>query len=154
MDFRHDGFDVWVFRRRAGTVEYLLLRASQEKADRWFGGGVFWQIPSDFVGDDSVVDAISRELARFGLTARAVWAAEHAYTIFNRRYQSIVHLAVFAAEVEAERVELGWEHDEARWVPAAHAAELVSFRGLVEGLTWVRRMVTEAPVPLAELRLL
>lgn len=154
MDFRHDGFDVWVFRRRAGAVEYLLLRASQEKADRWFGGGTFWQVPSDFTGDGSVLDAIGKELARFGLSARAVWAAEHAYTIFNRRYQSIVHLAVFAAEVEAAEVELGWEHAEARWLPAAEAAHLVTFRGLVEGLTWVRRMVTEAPVPLPELRLL
>jgi hypothetical protein len=28
--------------------------------------------------------AVDRELAPYGLTARAVWAAEHTYTIYNR----------------------------------------------------------------------
>ncbi len=44
MNFRHDGYDVWVFRRAATGIEYLLLRASKEKASRWLGGGQFWQI--------------------------------------------------------------------------------------------------------------
>jgi len=39
-------FDLWVSRRRSTEVEYLLVRTSQLKADRYFNGGCFWQIPS------------------------------------------------------------------------------------------------------------
>ncbi len=156
MKLRADGFDVWVFRRKAGAAQYLLLRASQEKADRWFGGGQFWQVPSDFVGEQSVVEAIRGELERFGLEAQTIWAAEHCYTIYNRRYEDIVHLAVFAAEVgsSAEDPTLGTEHSEFAWLDARETSQRVVFRGLKDGLRWVREYVTEAETPPAELRLL
>ena len=44
-------FDVWVFRRRGAEAEFLLLHTSVEKATRYFNGGRFWQIPSNFVND-------------------------------------------------------------------------------------------------------
>ena len=37
LAFTADYFDLWVFRRTGDGVEYLLLHASQEKADRFFG---------------------------------------------------------------------------------------------------------------------
>ena len=43
-------FDVWVFRRRAEGVEFLLLYTSLQKATRYFNGGQFWQIPSNLLG--------------------------------------------------------------------------------------------------------
>ena len=49
MQQRIGVFDVWVYRRDADAVRYLLMHTSQEKADRWFNGGRFWQIPSDCV---------------------------------------------------------------------------------------------------------
>ena len=58
LDFDSSYFDPWVFRRSGGRAEYLLLHVSQEKADRFFGGGRFWQIPTGAVGDaESVADA-------------------------------------------------------------------------------------------------
>ncbi|MBA3500885.1 MAG: hypothetical protein M4D80_23430 [Myxococcota bacterium] len=154
MKLRADGFDVWVFRRRDRDLEYLLLRASAAKARRWFGGAQFWQVPSDFTGDDSVEDAIGRELARFGLTPFAIWAAEHAYTFYNRRYRDVVHISVFAAEVAADQqVTLDDGHDEHAWLCAAAAQTRVGFRGLRDGLAAVVEYVTERDPPLAELRL-
>src|SRR6185503_3266698 len=95
-------FDIWAFRRSAAGVEYLLLHTSQEKADRYFNGGRFWQIPSDLTGEnESVVQAVSRLLDQFSLTARAIWAAEHVYTIYNRRFDCMQMIAVYAAEVSA-----------------------------------------------------
>jgi len=80
-------YDLWVVRRRSHGAEFLVLRTSQTKADRHFNGGRFWQIPSGFFQNgESVPAAVDRELAPYGLTARAVWAAEHAYTIYNRRF--------------------------------------------------------------------
>ena len=56
-------FDVWVFRRTPAKVEYLLLHTSQYKADRYFTGGRFWQIPSGFMRDsERVVPAVLRLL--------------------------------------------------------------------------------------------
>lgn len=45
MQIRSDAFDLWVFRRDADAVRYLVLQTSQEKADRWLNGGRFWRIP-------------------------------------------------------------------------------------------------------------
>ena len=68
LAFTADYFDLWVFRRTADAVEYLLVHTSQEKADRFFGGGRFWQIPTDAVrADEHVADACRRLLKTSGV---------------------------------------------------------------------------------------
>lgn len=80
MNFNPYVFDLWVFRRGTAGVEYLLLHTSPAKADRHFVGGRYWQVPCDVFGaGETAVAAIDRLLARFGVQARAIWAAEHAY---------------------------------------------------------------------------
>ena len=155
MRYRTDAFDVWVYRKDEDAVRYLLLRTSQEKADRWFNGGRFWQIPSDFSAEDETLQVASQRcLAEFGITARSLWAVEHTYTIFNRRYQEIQLILVLAAEVEDNaQVRLSWAHSEYRWCTATECEGLLGFRGLIEGLHWTRRFVTEARTLLPELRL-
>ena len=150
-------YDIWVFRRAAAGVEFLLLHTSQEKADRYFGGGRFWQIPSGMFEDDApVADAFDRHLAAFGLTASAVWAAEHTYTIYNRRFHEIQIITVFAVEVAAgERgVTLDpAEHSEYEWVSYDVALERVLYRGLKDGLRSVHEYITGAERPAPELLL-
>jgi hypothetical protein len=110
MELRTDVIDVWVFRRGPDGVRYLLLHTSQEKADRWFGGGRFWQIPGAF--------------------------------------------PVFAAEVgHTGEMRLGWEHSEATWCTSDECRQRLTFRGLLEGLDWVRRYITENEAPRPEFRL-
>lgn len=150
-------YDIWVFRRRAEGVQYLLLRTSQEKADRHFSGGRFWQVPSGvFRSDESVGEAFDRELAPYGLAARAIWAAEHAYTIYNRRFHEVQIITVFAVETDpsAQTVVLDpVEHSEYDWLPYEAALERVHYRGLKNGLKSVADYVTATPTPAAELRL-
>jgi hypothetical protein len=157
MELRTDAIDLWVFcRDEAGVVRYLLLRTSQEKADRWFGGGRFWQIPGAFLADgESVVAAASRCLTEHGLIAAGIWAVEHVYPIYNRRLEGLVLIPVFAADVtpQTDRVVLSWEHSEFRWCTAEECLERLSFRGLIEGLEWTRKYVTENAAPRPELRL-
>lgn len=155
MQYRTNAFDVWTFQRDRDAVRYLLLHTSQEKADRWFSGGRFWQIPTEFFGDDeSVVDASCRCLADLGIAIRSLWSAEHAYTIYNRRREEVALVLVLAAEAQnAHPVKLSWEHSECRRATAAECEELLTFRGLLEGLHWTRRYVTEAPASYPELRL-
>lgn len=155
MRYRTDAFDVWIYRRDEDAVRYLLLHTSQEKAERWFNGGRFWQIPSEFINEqEALQDAARRCLSEFGLLAESLWAVEHTYTIYNRRYQELQLILVLAAEVKGiPDVRLSWEHSECRWCTAAECESLLCFRGLIEGLNWTRRYVSEAKTELPELRL-
>ncbi len=155
MELATNVFDVWVFRRTDRGIEYLLLHASQEKADRYFNGGRFWQIPSDFVRDgESVVAAVGRLLERFGLRPSVIWAAEHVYTIYNRRFDCMQIIGVYAAEVDADAVRLDpVEHAESRWCSFDEALSLVHFRGLKDGLRSTREYITGVEHPARELQL-
>ena len=83
-------FDVWVYRRDSDAVRYLILRTSVEKAEKWFNGGRFWQIPSNLLADgDTLVPAVRRCLDSYGIDAAAIWAVEHTYTTYNRRFDEL-----------------------------------------------------------------
>ena len=146
-------FDVWAFRRHALGIRYLLLRTSQLKADRHFNGGRFWQIPSGFVGDDKAVeDAIQRVIGLNGLTASAIWAGEHAYIIYMRRFGEMQTIAVFAVEVQDGSVLVdSEEHSEYGWFSLEECLERVHYRGLKEGLASVHEYVTGTESPAREL---
>ena len=146
-------FDVWAFQRRADGVVFLLLHTSVEKAARHFNGGRFWQIPSDFVKEDeSVVDAVGRVLDRHGLRPKSVWAGEHAYLIYNRRFAEMQAIAVYAAEVDDSEVRLEpSEHAEYAWLPFDVCLERVHYRGLKDGLRSVHEYVTGVTEPAREL---
>ena len=156
MDLEPNVFDVWVFRRTRAGVEYLLLHTSQYKADRYFNGGRFWQIPSGSItATEPVVQAIERRLAGFGLTASGIWAAEHAYIVYNRRFEAMQIIGVYAAEVQRTSLRLDpLEHAEARWCDYEQAYELVNYKGLRDGLRSTFDYVTGVTRPVPELRLL
>ena len=155
MELSVNVFDIWVFRRTDQGIQYLLLYTSEAKADRYFNGGRFWQIPSGFIEDDEdIVSAIERQLKEFGLCAGSVWAAEHAYTIYNRRFNSMQMIGVYAAETEQESVQLDPdEHSESGWYSFDDCLERVHFRGLKDGLRSVRDYVTGTAEPARELQL-
>ena len=146
-------FDVWVFRRRGAEAEFLLLYTSVEKAERYFNGGRFWQIPSNFVNDgESITDAINRVLDRFGLRAKAIWAGEHAYIIYNRRFAEMQAIGVYAAEVADDVVDLDpAEHSEFAWLSREECLERVHYRGLKDGLRSVHEYITGVAEPAKEL---
>lgn len=146
-------FDVWVFRRSARGVEFLLLYTSIEKAERYFNGGRFWQIPSNAIGEDeSVVSAVRRLLGGFGLEPTGIWAGEHAYLIYNRRFEEMQAIAVYAAEVSADDVRLNpAEHAECAWLPYEPCLERVHYRGLKDGLRSVHEYITGVAEPAREL---
>jgi hypothetical protein len=160
--------ELWVFSRTADGPRYLVLEASQEKADAFFGGHRFWQIPGTSMRDDgeATVDMLRRGLAEYGLEAAALWAVEHVSTIFNRRFDAIQMIPAFAAEVaglpepkptmsegsslaSSIRVEYG----SYEWADAQRVEQVLTFRTLLEGFTQLRRYITECPAPRGEFRL-
>jgi ADP-ribose pyrophosphatase YjhB (NUDIX family) len=137
-------FDAWVFRRSTTGVEYLLLRTSQLKAERYFNGGGFWQVPSGvFQAEETVPTALDRVLSAYGMHAHGIWAAEHAYTIYNRRFHEIQIISVYAAEVSGADPRLNAEeHSACGWFSYEAALTAVHYRGLKDGLRSVREYVT------------
>ena len=148
-------FDVWAFQRQGRETHFLLLYTSEEKARRYFGGGRFWQIPSGVVEDgEAVTGAIARTLNQFVLTPTAMWAGEHAYIIYNRRFAEMQVIGVYAAEVTDAEVRLDpSEHSESAWLPYAACLDRVHYRGLKDGLRSVQEYVTGPASPAKELRL-
>jgi ADP-ribose pyrophosphatase YjhB (NUDIX family) len=156
VQFNPAVYDLWVFRRRPHGVEFLVLLTSQTKADRHFNGGRFWQIPSGvFQNGEAVPAAVDRELAPYGLTARAVWAAEHTYTIYNRRFHEIQIISVFAVETDSSApVRLNpQQHSEYEWLPYEAALARVYYRGLKDGLRSKHDYIAGVDNPAPELRL-
>lgn len=153
MHFAANVFDIWAFQRRAEGTVYLLLHTSAEKAARYFNGGRFWQIPSGCVSEDeTITDAIRRELGVYGLTATTVWAAEHAYIIYNRRFAEMQAIGVYAAEVADADAQLNSaEHSEYGWFPYEECLERVHYRGLKDGIRSVHEYVTGVNAPAREL---
>lgn len=149
-------FDAWVFRKTDRRVEYLLLYTSQQKADRYFNGGRFWQIPSNAIEDgENVTAAVARLLGGFGLVPSSIWAAEHTYAIYNRRFDCMQLIGVYAAEAGGDNVRLEpEEHAEYRWCSFEQALALVHYRGLKDGLRSTREYITGVQSPARELKLL
>lgn len=146
-------FDVWVFSRTASGTHYLLLYTSIEKANRHFNGGRFWQIPSGVIMEgETITQAIVRELARYGLPASAIWAGEHAYVIYNRRFDEMQMIGVYAAEVAEAPVTLEpSEHSEFAWLPVEECMQRIHYRGLKDGLRSVVEYITGVNDPAREL---
>lgn len=156
MNLTSNVIDVWTFRRTDSGPRFLLLYTAEEKARRYFNDGRFWQIPSDSVNDgEKVTDAVRRELSRFALTATSIWAGEHAYIIYNRRFDEMQIISVYAAEVAetAARIDPS-EHSEYDWLPYEACLDRVHFRGLKDGLRSVHEYITSVPEPAKELCLL
>jgi 8-oxo-dGTP pyrophosphatase MutT (NUDIX family) len=153
MDLNHRVFDVWAFRRGASGVEYLLFQTSELKAERHFNGGRFWQIPSGVFRDgETVPTALDRELSGYALHARSIWAGEHAYTIYNRRFHEIQIISVYAAELSDGDPHLNpEEHSLFRWFPYEAALAAVHYRGLKDGLRSVHEYVAGPTPPAPEL---
>jgi hypothetical protein len=153
MQLAANVFDTWAFRRTPEGVRFLLLHTSVEKAERFFNGGRFWQIPSNTVKDgEHVTDAIARNLRAFGLKPQNIWAAEHAYAIYNPRFNEMQLIGVYAAEVFESVVRLNAaEHAEYQWLPLEECLQRVHYRGLKDGLRSVQEYVTGVAAPAREL---
>jgi hypothetical protein len=102
-----------------------------------------------------VTSAAARLLGGFGLVPSSIWAAEHTYAIYNRRFDCMQLIGVYATEVGADDVRLNpEEHSEYRWCSFEQALALVHYRGLKDGLHSTLEYITGVQSPARELKLL
>lgn len=103
---------VTVIAKKGGKI--LLLKRS-EKVGTYQGlwAGVSGGINPGEVSQDAAVRELKEET---GLDIDASMIAAHAGPIYARDGRTLWKIHAFLAEVESERVDLDWEHDEYRWM--------------------------------------
>ena len=131
--------EVYVFRRRAGRVEFLALRRSPARSL----SGIWQPVTGKIDRGETMLDAAVRELREeTGLLPRRWWALETTTVFTDPGSDSVLVLPLFVAEVEPRAaVTLSTEHDAHRFVPARTAARLFLWEAQRRGLEAVRREV-------------
>lgn len=115
--------EVYLFRRRARRVEFLLLRRSSERSLP-----LVWQpVTGGIEKGERAYDAAAREVREeTALTPLRWWALQHLTAFYQPASDAIHVVPVFAAEVAAaDPVHLSHEHDRYAFVSAATAARRV-----------------------------
>lgn len=136
--------EVYLFRRRGGRVEFLLLRRA--RAQRLLPGA--WQpVTGRRNPRERMLAAAVREVREeTGLRPRRWWALETLTIYMDAATGTVLVLPLFAAEVPARAaVRLSDEHDAAKWVTPAEAKRRVVWESQRRGFDAVRREVLAIP---------
>ncbi len=144
-----DLYDLWVWTPTPTGPLFLVLEISQEKADRFYSGRVFWQPIAGFHrSTEKIVESLHRTLSEFELVPRNLWVTDYTYTHFSRRTDCVKISPVFGASVEAP-IEpfLTREHNRFKWLAEAEAAALLAFEPHKSGLQHVAREIAGTPKP-------
>jgi len=131
--------EVYLFRRRAGRVEFLCLK----RAARGKLGGVWQPITGGLRRGEPALAGASREVREeTGLSPRRWWALEGVGIYFYPPTGRARVMAMFAAEVGvADRVKLSREHEASAFLGAGPAGRRFLWEAQRRGLESVRREV-------------
>ena len=131
--------EVYVFRRRARTTQFLALRRAP---GRKLGG--VWQPVTGKIGLlETIAEAAWREVREeTGITPLKMWRLERTSIHLDGRGRTLEVLPLLAAEVgPRDVIRLSREHTEWRFVSAAAAARLYLWDSQREGLEALRRQI-------------
>lgn len=135
--------EVYVFRRRAGRVEFLCLRRAGHRSLP----GVWQPVTGKRKPRERAADAAIREVVEeIGVEPARLWGLETVSVYFDAQRDEVQFLPLFAAEIPARaRPRLSDEHDDWRFAPAAAAGRLFLWEAQRRGLEAVRREVLARP---------
>src|SRR5262245_12670026 len=131
--------EVYVFRKRGGRVEFLLLRRRPGKSL----AGVWQPVTGKLRRGESAVRGAAREVhEETGIRPRRWWRLETVRATFDPRRDAIRIITRFAAEIPGRaRVRISREHTAHRFARAREAARRVLWESQREGFTEVRHQV-------------
>ena len=131
--------EVYVFRRRAGRVEFLILR--RRPGDALPG---VWQPVTGTLrrGEPAVRGALREVREETGAPARRLWRLEGVRGTYDPKRDAVRFIIRFAAELDARApVRRSREHVAHRFVTAREATRRVLWESQREGLAEMRRQI-------------
>lgn len=138
--------DCHIFRRRAGRVEYLVMKRSPQIL---LGGT--WQMVSGHIEEgETATEAARRELAEeTGLVPVHFYHASYVNRFYLADRDEIVLSPVFAAEADpGADVQLSEEHTEFAWVDYDEALRRYPWPGQRKSLAVIRdQFIDREPLP-------
>jgi len=118
--------ECFLFRKRKGKVEYLMLKRSTKVV---FPG--MWQcVVGTLDPGEEILKGMKREIKEeTGLKARKMWWLESSAVAYRPKMDRLLPVAFFAAEVVAgEKVKLSDEHVAYKWVPFLTALRMLRWQ--------------------------
>jgi 8-oxo-dGTP pyrophosphatase MutT (NUDIX family) len=139
--------EVYVFRRTGRRAEFLCLRRGRVS----YLPGVWQPVTGKRRKGETSRAAAAREVREeTGLSPRRWWALENPTVYYDARWDEVLALPLFAAEVSpGDAVRLSREHDRWAFLPAREAGRRFLWEAQRRALEDVRRQVLQGG-PLAE----
>jgi dATP pyrophosphohydrolase len=134
--------DVFPFAYDKDELKYLLLRRS---ADNSYPG--IWQPVAGKVRQGELAwQAGLRELAEeTGLAPLNFYALDHLSSYYLHRFDRIIHVPAFMAEVAFTPPQLSKEHDKYQWLPFEAAITSASWNPYRKAIDCISKLLASSP---------
>ena len=134
--------DVFPFSIKEGQLHFLLLRRSRGNS---YPG--IWQPVAGKVKDgEQAWEAGLRELREeTGLEAIHYYTLDHLSSYYLHRFDRIIHVPAFVAEVNFSEPRLSDEHDKYQWLTLDEAFALASWKPCREALRSIPELLSRSP---------
>ena len=115
-----------IFIESGKGIEFLLLK----RADNQVYPGLWQMVTGKIKENEKAFETAIREIKEeTGLTPLQLWVAPTVNSFYEPKNEYICLLPVFAARVEADKIQLSDEHTEYKWVNKAEAQKLLAWEG-------------------------
>ena len=115
-----------IFRESGKGIEFLLLK----RAENQVYPGLWQMVTGKIKESEKAYQTAIREIKEeTGLTPLQLWVAPTVNSFYEPKDEYICLLPVFAARVEADKIQLSDEHTEYKWVNKTEAQKLLAWEG-------------------------
>jgi len=134
--------DVFPFAFVEGQLHFLLLRRSQENTYP----GIWQPVAGKVKEGEAAWQAGLRELdEETGLKPINFYTLDHLSSYYLHRYDSIIHVPSFMAEVDMTHPVLSKEHDNYQWLPLDDALSIASWQPYRKALRSIPKLLSKSP---------
>ena len=140
--------ECFLFRKRKGKVEYLMLKRSTKVV---FPG--MWQcVVGTLDPGEGILKGMKREIKEeTGLKGRKMWWLESSAVAYRPKLDRLLPVAFFAGEVGSEeKIKLSDEHEAYKWVPFLTALRMLRWRTQKIGIAEADQVIVRSDKKLSK----